>query len=252
MGKRAVLLFIVSLYCNTIYGKPPSEADINIYARACSIGAANSYSGEAEFGIALGTLKRMILGKGKISSKFSLEDFKQEFPGLKEEKSRLQALALFQDCLFRYIEKFHSGADTEPTAVFSPVIPDERRRELLFLVDRLDDWKQTMKFAISILPPMYYDKDLGTNINLHTDRRIAEIATYEPYEMFREASGEFDFSSLRNNDIAILCQIWQREITSYINFYQQYKSKFPTLPDYWWWPSMHEEKRICDSAKAIR
>lgn len=252
LEKGCVLLFVVALLYTTASAKPPSEEDISIYARACSIGAANTYSDETEFRVALGVLKRKALGEGEVLSKSSIEDLKQEFPGLKGEKSRLQALTLYQDCLFRYIEKFHSGTDTEPTATFSPEIPDERRRELLFLVDRLDEWKQTMKLAVSILPKKYYDKKSGTSINLRADRRVAEIDTYQPYEMFREASGEFDFSNLTNNDLAILCQIWQREITNYYKFHQQYKTKFPTLPDYWWWPYLEEEKRICNSATAAR
>ena len=252
LEKGCVLLFVIALLCTTASAKPPSEEDISIYARACSIGAANTYSDETEFRVALGVLKRKALGEGKVSSKSSIADLKREFPGLKEEKSRLQALVLYQDCLFRYIEKFHSGTDTEPTAAFSPEVPDERRRELLFLVDRLSDWKQTMKSAVSILPTKYYDKRSGTNINLRADRRVAEIDTYQPYEMFREASGEFDFSNLTNNDLAILCQIWQREISNYFYFHRQYKAKFPTLPDSWSWRHMREEKRICDSATAAR
>lgn len=221
---------------------PPSQQDVDIYASLCRIGAQTTVAAGAELG--LGAIARRILsGEAKLSAS-KLQD---EFPGIKDEKNRLHALQAFQDCMYRYVERFHTNGATSSagraTAVVAPDISTERRREIVYLANELDAFKRKMEKSLAALPATFYDKRDSTEKRPRDDARLVGLADFSRYKAFQAAGGGLDFSNATNNDLAILCNTYGDEINAYKAFARQY---LPLgLPPY---AATDEVRRICAAA----
>ena len=116
-----------------VLAAPPTSQDVDVYSSLCKIGSQTTVAVSGE----LGAISRRILaGEGRLSAS-KLQD---EFPGIRDEKNRLLALQSFQDCMYRYVEKFHTasgGTESTVQIVMSPGVAAERRREIVYLANEL-------------------------------------------------------------------------------------------------------------------
>lgn len=234
---------LFTLAASPVAAAPPNAQDVDVYSSLCKIGSQSTVVVSGE----LGAISRRILaGEAKLSAS-KLQD---EFPGIRDEKNRLLALQSFQDCMYRYVGKFHfsvgSGAPSVPetaTAVLNPGVSSERRREIVYLANELDTFKAKMSAAIESIPATMYDKRDSLEKKPKDDLRLVGLADFSRYKAFASASGGLDFSNATNNDLAILCNTYSDEIGQYRSFIKQYAAL--RLPGY---ASTNEVRRICKSA----
>jgi hypothetical protein len=217
----------------------PTSQDVDVYSSLCKIGSQTTVVVSGELGV---IARRILAGEGKLSAS-KLQD---EFPGIRDERNRLLALQSFQDCMYRYVEKFHiaqSGTKSTSVAAVNPQVSTERRREIVYLANELESFKQKMEKAIASVPGTFYDKRDSTDKRPREDSRLVGLADFSRYKAFQSASGGLDFSNATNNDIVILCNTYASEIAEYGAFGRQYQPL--GLPPY---GSSGEVRRICVSA----
>lgn len=239
--------FLLTALCTQATAAPPTQDDINVYASACKVGDAIRQEIAGGAGIELSLFARRVIGgEGKLST----EAIKDQFPGIKDEKNRLLVFQGYQDCLYRYVERFHSGAQTNEgktapsTSVIAPGMPPERRREILFLANQLEDFKGKMGKIVAGLPENYYDKKRATETKPKQDPHIQNLDNYNSYKAFQSPSGILDLSNVTNNDVALLCNTFSSELHSYSEFRLQYGKAF-SLPRF---VMSDEAFRICQAA----
>ena len=235
---RAAAIAIV-IASKSALSAPPSSHDVDVYSSLCKIGSQTTVVVSGE----LGAISRRILaGEGKLSAS-KLQD---EFPGIRDEKKRLLALQSFQDCMYRYVDKFHmtsSGTNSSVNVAMSPGVPTERRREIVYLANELEAFKTRMASVVSSLPASFYDRRDSKDKKPREDSRLIGLSDFSRYKAFQSASGGLDFSNATNGDIVILCTTYSSEMAEYNAFSKQYKPL--SLPPY---GSSAEVKRICTSA----
>jgi hypothetical protein len=125
----------------------------------------------------------------------------------------------------------------------NPGVSTERRREIVYLANELESFKQKMEKAIASVPGTFYDKRDSTDKKPREDSRLVGLADFSRYKAFQSASGGLDFSNATHNDIVILCNTYASEIAEYKAFGRQYQPL--GLPPY---GSSDEVRRICVSA----
>lgn len=232
------------------FSAPPSQEQVDVYSSLCKIGSISKLSTEAELAAKLGFIgRRLMSGEGK----FTKEEIEKEFPDIKNEKNRLLALQSYQDCMFRYVEAFHinnkeNKNDKGSTLTFSPNVSMERKREIIFLANELENFKNTMGITIASLPEKTYDKRSSKDKYPKTDVRILDIDNYSRYKAFQTLEGIPNFSNLSNNDIALMCDTYKNEIKSYNKFWRDYRG----ILDLQTYTISKEASRICKSAKRGR
>lgn len=227
----------------TTYAVPPTVPDVDVYSALCKIGSQTTVVVAGEIGA---ISRRILAGEAKLSAS-KLQD---EFPGIRDEKNRLLALQSFQDCIYRYIDRFHPAVDSpqvRPNVNVSPNIPAERRREIVYLANELDSFKGKMARAIAAVPTSIYDKRDSTERKPKDDPRLMGLSDYSRYRAFEASSGGLDFSGATNNDLTILCNTYGDEIEAYKAFIRQYKQF--ALPPY---APTGEVRRICRAAEIGR
>lgn len=251
VSRCSVILLFASL-CSNANAVPPTQDDINVYASACKVGDSFRREIAGDAGIELSLFARRVIGgKGKLSE----EEIKDQFPGIKDEKNRMLVIQGYQDCLYRYVESFHLGTQsndgkkTTPSAsAIAPTVPPERRREILFLANQLEDFKAKMGKIMAGLPENYYDQKRATEKSPKHDPRIQNLDNYDSYKAFHSPSGILDLSNVTNNDVALLCNTFSSEINAYADFRLEYGKAF-SLPRF----MMSDEAfRICQAARRTR
>lgn len=241
MSRFVPLLFVVFL-STMVRAAPPTQDDVNIYSGLCRTGSLGKYELSGEMGI-IG--RRLIGGQAKLSA----EAIKDEFPGINDEKNRLFAIQAFQDCIYRYVERFHPRIESnQPSqSVVTPSLPSERRREIVFLANQLEDFKNQMERMKASLPETYYDKNTSIEKKPKDDPHIFNLENYSRYKAFQTPDGILDFSNVSNSDIAILCDTYQSEVRSYYSFWSNYSRPF-VLSQY---RIPGEVSRICSAASEV-
>lgn len=236
------------LLFNTVTAAPPSQDEVNVYSSLCKIGKLKDYELNLEMGL-IG--RRLIAGGGKFSNK----DLQQEFPGIKDEKNRLLALEAYQDCMYQYVTRFHPAVSSEASAskvpsdtVFSPTVPIERKREIIFLANELENFKNQMENMKSALPDNYYDKRDSKEKYPKKDQRIIDLDNYKRYKAFQTPSGVPNFSNMSNNDIVLFCDAYSNEVNSYYYFQREFGKVLGLQP----YKQSPEVKRICKASKRGR
>ena len=224
---------------------PPTQKDVDIYSSLCKIGsqATVAMAGEGE----IGSIGRRILGG---EAKLSASKLQDEFPGIANENNRLIALQSYQDCMYRYIERFHSPESNSVLTkeiIIGPTVSSERRREIIYLANELENFKQKMSKIIQSLPPDFYDKRDSTDKKPKEDPRLIGLDDYSRYKAFHSGSGGLDFTNLKNNDVVLLCTTYMNEIASYRSFKEHYRPL--NLIEY---RTPDEVDRICSSVRAGR
>lgn len=235
------------LLCSRPFAATPTAQDVDVYSSLCKIGSETTFGVAGELGAILGAIARRILaGEAKLSAS-KLQD---EFPGIRDEKNRLLALQSFQDCMYRYVERFHAAAGSAQPArssgasvIVGPNVSAERRREIVFLANELESFKQKMSKGLAAVPATFYDKRDSTEKRPREDQRLIGLADFSRYKAFQAASGGLDFSNATNNDIVILCDTYGDEVAAYHAFNRQYHPL--GLPAY---SSTNEVRRICGAA----
>jgi hypothetical protein len=262
------------------HAAPPTEKDVDTYSQLCKIGSQSTLGVSLTADLAV-IARRILAGEAKLSG----SKIQDEFPGIRDEKNRLLALQSFQDCMYRYVERFHpavAAVAPPPVQVPTPVVPPkpsapappssggprppsppqqapvqvktdaspvgptvapERRREIVFLANELDTFKQKMGRAIAAVPQTFYDKRDSTEKMPRGDHRLVGLADFTRYKAFQSATGGLDFSNATNNDIALLCSTYTSEILDYYHFSRQYQTL--ALPRY---DATGEARRICHAA----
>ncbi len=245
-------VFAIVFLClaSTSHAAPPTSENVDTYSGLCKIGEAVRYELEGKAFAPLALIARRILG-GEV--KLSTEAINSQFPKIKDEKNRLIALQSYQECMYRYIERFHTPnqskvENTSSSSPVAPTIPAERRREIVYLANQLDDFKEKMKKVIVVLPEKYYDTRTSTEKKPRDDLRITNIDNYERYKTFQAATGILDFSGMTNNDISILCDTYKIEADGYYYFQREYGRAF-NLQSY---KIPKEVTRICKASKRGR
>lgn len=191
--------------------------------------------------------RRILAGEGEVSASH-LQD---EFPGIKLEENRLLALAAFQECMYRYVKRFHpSEGETaqETKSLVAPTVLPDRRREIVFLANQLEDFKVKMASIKEDLPEAYYDKKTATEIRPTGDMRLIDLENYKRYKAFQSSSGLLDFTNISNNDLALLCDTFDLEAQEYRSFYNSFRSDLRISP----YKIPREVQRICKAAKRGR
>jgi hypothetical protein len=236
------LLFVVFV-TTMARAAPPTQDDVTIYSGLCRTGSLDKQELSGEMGI-IG--RRLLAGQAKLSA----EAIKDEFPGIKDEKNRLIAIQSFQDCTYRYVERFHPRIESnQPSqSVVTPSLPSERRREIVFLANQLEDFKNQMDRMKASLPETYYDKRTSIEKKPKDDPNIFDLENYNRYKAFQTPDGILDFSNVSNSDIAILCGTYQSEVQSYNGFRNNYSRAF-VLSQY---RIPGEVSRICRAAERGR
>ena len=246
MTIRKIIIFygfsLAAGFCGNAIGAPPTPRDVDVYASLCKIGSQTSVAISGELGV---ISRRLMAGDAKLSAS-KLQD---EFPGTRDEKIRLAAILSVQDCMYRYVERFHLAANSSSTgsgpsaSIIDPGVPVERRREIVFLANELESFKLKMSKAISMIPTTFYDKRDSTERKPKDDPRLIGLADFSRYKAFQSASGGLDFSNATNNDLALLCSTYTDEINAYKAILRQYPPL--GLPAY---APTGEAARICTSA----
>lgn len=245
----ASIMFVVMIIANwSAVAAPPSQEESDIYSSLCNTGSVTEYalSGTAKAPIMDLIIRRTLKGEIRLSA----SELKDKFPKISDEDNLLHAMELYQDCVHRYVEHFHSGSpDTLPsTSVIAPSVPLERRREIVYFANQLDDFKLKMRNMMTDIPETYYDKKSSRETKLRNDGRIFNIDNYNRYKAFLSPSGILDFSNLTNNDIALICDILKNETKDYHSFYSNYRSAFGLQP----YSIPREALRICLAANKGR
>lgn len=228
-----------------VIAAPPTQNDVDVYSSLCKIGSQSTVAivGEGEIG-AIG--RRILGGEAKLSAS-KLQD---EFPGVIDEKNRLLALQSYQDCMYRYIERFHPTevnlASTQGF-IIGPNTSSERRREIVYLANEIENFKSKMSNVIASLPTDFYDKRDSKDKKPRNDPRLIGLDNYSHYKAFQSASGGLDFTNLTNNDLVLLCNTYIGEIDNYRNFKSQYDPL--NLIGY---GASDEARRICSAVERGR
>lgn len=249
-----IRLLIVVFCCSAslAYSDPPTSENVDTYAGLCKIGNSDRYELEAKVSAPLALIARRILaGEAKLSAGAITDNF----PNIKDENNRLIALQSYQDCMYRYVERFHitsekneDGKRAISTSPISPSVPTERRREIVFLANQLEDFKEKMKKVIETIPNEYYDTRMSIKKKPREDQRIVGIDNYKRYRAFQTATGTLDFSGMTNNDISLLCDTFQAEAKGYFSFQREYSRVF-NIQQY---RISKEVSRICAAANRGR
>jgi hypothetical protein len=245
-------LALLVLAATNATATPPSQDDVNIYSSLCKIGTSNTYALGGEVSGVLGLIARRLLsGEAKLEA----GAISNQMPDIKDEKNRLLALQSYQDCMYRYVDRFHASVQpkdsqqtlSHPSAV-APTVSLERRREIIFLANELEDFKNRMKKVTASLPETYYDKTTSTQKRPRDDTRILTLDNYSRYKAFQSPTGIPDFSNVSNSDIAILCDTFHSEVKSYYDFSRDYGRAFGLQP----YGLAKEVSRICTAARRGR
>lgn len=223
---------------------PPTEYDVNTYSSLCKIGSAWNFEAGGELGL-IG--RRILSGAGEVS----VSELRDEFPGIKLEENRLLALAAYQECMYRYVKRFHAGEGEAVQETASPVAPTvlpDRRREVVFLANQLEDFKVKMASMKDDLPEAYYDKKTAREVTPTEDMRLIDLENYNRYKAFQSPSGLLDFTNISNNDLALLCDTFDLEVKEYASFYRSFRRDLRISP----YNIPKEVQRICIAAKRGR
>lgn len=245
LGRLVIFLSLlfVCAWSTTGMAEPPTQEDVNIYAALCKTGSLSKYDVSAEAGL---ISRRLLSGAAKLSE----ASLKDEFPGIKEEKNRIILIQGFQDCVYRYVERFHPQSEPKANAAGPPSqlaasIPPERRREIVFLANQIEDFKKIMEKTKDGVPERYYDANDSTEKFPKKDTNILDLENYNRYKAFQTPSGIPDFSNVTKSDVAIICNTFSTEVQSYYNFRNGWY-RVITLPEY---QLSDEVQRICNAAR---
>jgi hypothetical protein len=232
------------------FAAPPAVQDVEVYLSLCRVGSQTTFTGVAGLDLDLNRLltKRLLGGEAKLSGS-KLTD---EFPKISDEKNLMSAIRSFQDCVYRYVERFHAaaapGASSSPnSAIVGPNVSPERRREIVYLANELDSFKQKMIRTTTSLPATFYDKRSSTERRPKDDPRLIGLADYSRYRAFESATGGLDFSNATNSDLVLLCSTYFEELNDYNAFARQYQPL--QLPAY---AAVAEVRRMCAAASRGR
>lgn len=240
-----ISIIFVLVLPKSLFAIPPSSKDVDVYSSLCRTGFLNKFTIDGEVGL---ISRRLTKGEAKLSSEAILD----EFPGIKNERNKLEAIQSFQDCVYRYVQHFHptkNAKTAESTqSVISPSVPLERRREIIYLANQIEEFKNKMEVMKSQIPERYYDKRNSKEVKPLRDSRILNLENYSNYKAFQSADGIPDFSQLSNNDIVILCDTFNSEVTDYIKFYRDYRKVFKIEK----YKISNEISRLCNSAQQGR
>jgi hypothetical protein len=226
-----------------VMAEPPTQEDVNVYAALCKTGSLSKYDVSAEAGL---ISRRVLSGAAKLSA----ASLKDEFPGIKEEKNRLILIQGLQDCVYRYVERFHpqiapKATPASPPPQLAPSIPPERRREIVFLANQIEDFKKIMEKTKEEVPERYYDARDTTEKFPKKDTNLLDLENYNRCKAFQTPSGIPDFSNVTKNDVAIICNTFSTEVKSYYKFRNSW-SRVIALPGY---QISNEVQRICNAAR---
>lgn len=227
----------------------PTAQDVDVYTSLCRIGSEATGTLTAEIGA---VSRRILAGQLKLAA----SDLQDSFPGIKNEQNRLLALQSFQDCMYRYVDRFHlaasaaksDGATTAASSVvLDPAVPPERRREIVYLASELESFKGKMAAVARSLPETYYDKRDSSQKRPRDDARMFGLADYRRYKPFEASGGGLNFAEATNNDLALLCSAYGDEVQQYQSFAMAY---YPlSLPQY---NVTGETLRLCEAARRGR
>lgn len=236
------LPLLLGLLITPVMADPPTQEDVNTYTALCKTGSLSKYDVNAEASL---ISRRLLSGSAKLSG----EALKDEFPGIKDEKNRMSLIQGLQDCMYRYVERFHPRIEPKekPTTPLqlAPSVAPEQRREILFLVNQLEDFKGKMEKTKERIPERYYDPNDSTEKFPRKDPRLLELETYNRYKAFQSPSGIPDFSNVVKRDIAIICDTFFTEVRDYNSFRNDWRNIFD-LNQY---STQEEVNRICNAAK---
>lgn len=226
----------------------PSAQDVDVYTSLCRIGSQVTGTLTAEIGA---VSRRILAGQAKLAAS-GLQD---SFPGINNEQNRLLALQSFQDCMYRYVDRFHpaagapkpEGGSASTPVLLDPAIPPERRREIVYLASELASFKGKMAAVTRSLPETYYDTRDSRQKRPRDDARLFGLVDYQRYRPFEASGGGLSFAEATNNDLALLCSAYGDEVQQYQSFAMDY---YPLkLPQY---NMTGETRRVCDAARRGR
>lgn len=241
LPRAFILFFVLNLGVECALAEAPNQEDVSLYAALCKTGSLSKIDVSAEAGL---ISRRLLSGEAKLSTE-SLQD---EFPGIKSEKNRIILIQGFQDCVYKYVERFHPQTEPKvsnaPPSQLAPSIPPERRREIVFFANQIEDFKKIMEKTKENIPERYYDSNDSTEKFPKKDTNLLDLETYNRYKAFQSPSGIPDFSNLTKNDVAIICNTFYTEVQNYINFKYNWR-QVVSLPEY---GVSAEVERICKAA----
>ena len=226
------------------YAAPPTREDIDVYTSLCRIGSAWNFDAGGELGL-IG--KRILAGQGEVA----VSELRDEFPGISLEENRLVALTAFQECMYRYVERFHPGQSAEfqqRQSVVGPESLPDRRREIVFVANQLEDFKKKMARVKASLPESHYLKRTATTVTPLEDMRLIGLENYGRYKAFQSPGGLLDFTRISNNDLALICDTFEREVSDYSAFVRDLGREFRLSP----YVMSSELRRICKAAERGR